>query len=507
MGVVTQGLFWSMLVVGSLFGWGAGGRWICLRFSSISLGAFEMFGLGIAIEVSLTGWLTAFGVANTSFFNLFVVAGMAIGLTVLVVAVRAGRLAVTKRAIAWTATAGFSLLFVWIAALLSIGNAEYNPCDDPTYLYLARRLLVTGNLADPFNNRRLTSLGGMSGLQAMFLAHLPSTYLNLADVLLGSILLGLAFISLPSRRFNWWGVLPIAVLVVAYPIQRDNSSPVVLPVGISVLAFLLALRFRTKGNERSEIWVLGVLLGMVVAAAASLRPQFAVPLALLVAFVVIWKPNERRALSRLASVVIGSFVVLAGWCLALWLTDATPLYPLIGGNINPTWPATGYTIPGKSIGRVLSHAFTDASSGHWLIAGIAAGVVGTAVFELTARHRREGHWSVVVSIGALLSGLALMMYLYDVWWNISSGFSIFWQPTFLAGILFPLVALSLVEIRARFPIAIVAVLTAFLVLLVGGSVGSTIAQTIRADYRLGAADQLGQQLDASLPRLAIRPVP
>ena len=45
----------------------------------------------------------------------------------------------------------------------------FNNYDDwPSYMYFARKIIVTGGMLDPFNNRRVTSYGGGSVYQAIY---------------------------------------------------------------------------------------------------------------------------------------------------------------------------------------------------------------------------------------------------------------------------------------------------------------------------------------------------
>src|SRR5207253_10991331 len=96
---------------------------------------------------------------------------------------------------------------VLLLARWETATFAWNGCDDDSgYLYLARRLVLQGDLLDPLNNRRLTSLGGMSALQALFLFRLPDSFLPIADILVGSLLILVALWRTRSGRWSGWGI-------------------------------------------------------------------------------------------------------------------------------------------------------------------------------------------------------------------------------------------------------------------------------------------------------------
>src|ERR1700681_782625 len=117
--------------------------------------------VGMALFLSVGGFLVALDLAKFGVLLGWHIVGVAFLLPRVPGLVRR---AIAVRPLSWfraVAMAAVGSVLVLLAMGQAIGIQLYNPYDDDAaYVYLAKRLLGTGGLADPFNLRRITSYGG-----------------------------------------------------------------------------------------------------------------------------------------------------------------------------------------------------------------------------------------------------------------------------------------------------------------------------------------------------------
>ena len=270
-----------MVVVAAIAGWGVAGSWCLRRAAGVDLRApYEVLALGITIVLAGTGLAVAFDAFDGPAVGVL----LAVGAVCTLVGLGRRLLAGGRSVRAWTVRAGTGAVLVaadLLVARWTTATFRWNGCDDDVaYLYLARRLVLRGDLLDPLDNRRLTSPGGMSALQALFLIRLPDSYLPLADLLLGSLLLLLALWRSRSGRWSPWGIAA-ALAVSCFPVVLGmiSTSPLLLPCGLTIVAILIAVRLRAEPAPppRAEAATAAVL-GLLVGAVATLRPDYDLPL-------------------------------------------------------------------------------------------------------------------------------------------------------------------------------------------------------------------------------------
>jgi hypothetical protein len=133
--------------------------------------------------------------------------------------------------------------------------------DDPAYLYFAQRLLSTGGLIDPFNNRRITSYGGASVYQAIFLRIAGNESLQAFDLVFGALLLIALVVGAVVGLGGWAVALNRSSRTPLFPIVRGNFSghPAAIEPGITA-AFYLRLLGRLLAQDGT---------GLLVAAAVA----------------------------------------------------------------------------------------------------------------------------------------------------------------------------------------------------------------------------------------------
>ena len=166
--------------------------------------------LGVCLFLVVGGVLVACGLARFDVLVGFHVVG------VVLLALRSG--VVLGRLAAATARewlfglvgAAVGVVLVLISLGVAIGSPFYNIYDDDgAYIYLAKRVPSTGGLIDPFNARRMTSYGGSTLYQSMFLHVLGNSSLRGFEFTFASLLLVAVTVSTTTRRWfasgpSWW---------------------------------------------------------------------------------------------------------------------------------------------------------------------------------------------------------------------------------------------------------------------------------------------------------------
>ena len=143
-------------------------------------------------------------------------------------------------------------MLVLVSLGLAIGFPFYNVDDDDAgYIYLARRLLDTGGLLDPFNTRRLTAYGGSTLYQSLFLNVSGNSSVRGFEWTFAALLLVLVAIRTVRRR--WWAlgafVVGAGILVGTGSGPLQNLSPVFSASALSLGVYQLLCRLRSSSGE------------------------------------------------------------------------------------------------------------------------------------------------------------------------------------------------------------------------------------------------------------------
>jgi hypothetical protein len=435
---------WPLLILVALTGWGSASAWLAKRLAGVELRSLgEVLALGVAVILAIAGVVVAIG----AFSNRVVYGGMAIGIgCALLEIVRRMRLpdAALKRRFLLDVPIGAVLIAaILLLALWSTANFHWDPCDDDVaYLYLAKRLLLAGNLLDPMNNRRLTSLGGMSALQALFLVRLPDTFLPITDLFLGPVMI--LFSAWRSRWGRWsiWGVAA-TLLVAGFPssIGTANTSPTLIPIGLGIAACSVAVEVRVEDATPRARMVLAGIVGLLVGGAATLRPQFGFPLGLVALVMLAWPPLDLGVVQRLAGLGAGLVAVLVGWSVASWRAVSTPLFPIVPGNFDPSWPAYGPPGGAPSLPAFLAQLAPPLLNPPWAVALLLSTVVVVLVLLRSGIEEAYRRWGVKLQVTAAVASAAWVVILVRIYWTSGSPtlYLRFWAPVVMTAILVPLV--------------------------------------------------------------------
>jgi hypothetical protein len=227
-------------------------------------------------------------------------------------------------------------LFQMIAAVAALDRSPWD--DDLAYTPLIKRLIDTGDLIEPFSFRRMGAYGGQTALGALAAARGTLANLHLVDHALcfGIALLIVAGEAAERRVQPLWTVLLVLVLLLL-PDTSINTG-----AHWSGVAMFLAL-YRAVARDH------GSLVGLVGAAACTLRQNYIAVVALFVVIVLArrllatrratsWREAVR--LERVRWLRLGAVMALAlaGWWLAAFLSNRTFLFPLQLGTWNHELP-------------------------------------------------------------------------------------------------------------------------------------------------------------------------
>ncbi len=332
---LVAGLFlgawgWGTAVVAGLgrAGWSGARR---------ELGPALQIVLGVCLFLAVGGVLVACDLAR---FGLLV-GWHVIGIALLVA--RTARVA-RRRGVdlrAWVfglSAAVVGVVLVLISLGVAIGSPFYNIFDDDgAYVYLAQRLVSTGGLVDPFNARRMTSYGGATLYQSMFLHLFGNSSLRGFEFTFAALLLVIVTVQTFKRRWFAVGTLVVGLGVLLGhgigPVQ--NLSPTLSAAALSVGAYLLLSKVRTA-SEPDQPWLYAVI-GLVLGGILALRFYYLISVAIATVIVMVLARGRRSWRPLLLCAAVG-IVSVSGWAVALDRSSRSLLFPLFEGNYNPSYP-------------------------------------------------------------------------------------------------------------------------------------------------------------------------
>ncbi len=347
------GWVWGLLVLAALVGWG---RFLERLFRpGRSLGWGLRGTVGLAAAVAAGGVLELLGAISPA----TVLAGLAAGAGFLVLDARPFRRrngdgrspAGTAAATGLALVALLGLIQYSAAVNGTIDTVNSRPAFDPhddlqAYLVFPEKMLQTGAMgSDPFEPRRVLSLGGQSFLQTLVLVARPVRQIHLLDE--GIALLLLAGMALGGRRLlsidpRLAVVTALLVLAMPHLPMRGNTSALLTGVALMLGWFLLEMARQGAGRP-GRGWVLPALLAAAACAVKSTFIAFAVPFFAVLAIAGLAAPGDRRR-ALLETVGAGALILLlvAPWMVSAYRSSGTPLYPVLGHGFVVEASARGF---------------------------------------------------------------------------------------------------------------------------------------------------------------------
>ncbi len=359
--------------------------------------------VGVALFLSVGGFLVALDLAKFGVLLAWHLLGAAFLLT------RAP--ALLRRAASlglrsWLTTVAMGVVAIVLAGVAlgqAMGIQLYNPYDDDAaYVYLAKRMLGTGGLADPFNLRRLTSYGGSALYQSLFLQSTGNASLRGFELMFA---LGVLLVVAVGNLRRRWLAVGTFLLGVGLILGRGigpivNLSPEFSVAALSLGAYVLIKRTPLQ-NERDQP-LLYVVIGVVLAGILALRFYYLMSVVAALVFVLV-AVRGRRAIRGVLITAASSAIASIGWAIALARSSGTPLFPLVLGNYNQSWPS-GNDPTLHGIGTFVRH-FLNAFDGYaigWV--SVAAVVIALAYLVFVGREPVR----MIVLLGAGLGCLVQM---------------------------------------------------------------------------------------------------
>ena len=291
--------------------------------------------LGIACFLFVSGWLVAFNLAWVWLLLLWHVLGILIRSKKFLrhlAAYKISKISTSK------GNALFDSIAVVVLSIVGVGitaTRMFNNYDDwPSYMYFARKLIVTGGMLDPFNNRRVTSYGGGSVYQAIYVKLFGNQGIFAFDNFFAAAAL-IILVTCILRKFNvhrlivW--LFALVTLVGTGAGFEFNLSP---RYSLTLLTIaVLVIIWESLKSEFTHDYA--IYIGLLVAALFTLRFQNVVlPIVALLSSLLF--PTMRR-FKTLVLLFVTMALSLIGWAVALQRSSKTLLYPLFHGTAVPGW--------------------------------------------------------------------------------------------------------------------------------------------------------------------------
>lgn len=238
------------------------------------------------------------------------------------------------------ANPAFGVLVIALVALAvvqivgAVATLDRNPWDDDiAYTPLIKRLLDTGDLVEPFSFRRMSAYGGQTVLGALGGARGTVANVNLIDHALcyGIALLAVAGMA-RERRARLLSITLLMLALLLMPETAINTAS-----HWSGMLLFLAL-YRTIERDWSVV-------GLVGAAASTLRQNYIVVVVLFVGVVLVKRLRSARRETSWGSawnhermhwraVTIVAFASTLAWWIAAYRSNHTFLFPVFEGTFN-----------------------------------------------------------------------------------------------------------------------------------------------------------------------------
>jgi hypothetical protein len=127
------------------------------------------------------------------------------------------------------------------------------------------------------------------------------------------------------------------------------------------------------------------------------------------------------------------------------------MFPLLRGNLDPTWPANGPAVAAPSLAALLGRAAQAPIAGLWALALLGATCLAVYLLTRPGEHPSRAHWGLRIYAAAIASCVVWIGLLAYVWWGIGppSAYPRFWAPVAVACVLLPIALMNADDGRRR----------------------------------------------------------
>lgn len=345
------GIAWGIYLVLAMVGWGG----LALRLAQRPQRPDWALrgGLGLAATVAFGGLLNLLWSVSPAVLLGWLAVGFGAWVADLELPVKPWRALAARPAAAVALAVLATLAMVQLGASLGatvdtmVDTPAFDLHDDlQAYLVFPTKMLSAGSIgAEPFEPRRMLSLGGQSFLQTLVLVALPLRALHLLDAGVCLLLLvGLAWGAARAAGLGPGvaGFVAAVALVLPHPLMRGNTSSV-LTGAVVLLTLLRLVRERWAPLDDRG----GPPLVALAASAACALKSTLIPAALTVAAFAVWGELARGAERRrvLAGAAVAAAVAAAAllpWMISVNESSGTLLYPILGRGFDGAVWSDGY---------------------------------------------------------------------------------------------------------------------------------------------------------------------
>jgi hypothetical protein len=391
-------LLWSLVIFASFWGYGEALRRALKRPEFDDLGWGLTAAWGMAATLAIGGFLMMFSLAKAPMLTGVVLAGAALALYFV-----AQRLANTTnshptskkskskqgkagadgapeptqiRTLAYTAA--LASILVWGLMILAFASSiawpfQVDPNDDLTgYLVYPHQILQSGTLIEPFSFQRAGTFGGQAFLQALVMVvggerngHVPDR--GIAMIVLAGIFWGQLV-----RGHNWRRILGLLLLLafLLIPVPRISTHGAMVGGCFIVASICTIARLPSGKISLSTL----IPVGLLCAAATSIRPTFALLLALWFSgmiFVALFSTNRAEIIRRYLIISAIAALVISPFSALLYKSNGTPMIPPFNGFVDKQYQIHSYENFQEDLKAIVNFTASPAAMSLLLLAAVA----------------------------------------------------------------------------------------------------------------------------------------
>lgn len=343
-------LLWSLVIFASFWGYGEALRRALKRPEFDDLGWGLTGAWGMAVTLAIGGVLMMLSLAKAPILTGVVLlgAGLAVffGLKSLSQTPGAKSKKQPLREV-WKFHPA-DILLLGLAALAFataiVWPHQVDPNDDLVcYLMLPEKILATGTLIETFSFQRAGTFGGQALLQALVMivgnetsGHTPDRGLAML-VIFGILMAAMRGVTGPARWIGFFLLLAFWFV----PVPRISTNGAM--TGGCLLAALVATFSRVKSLGLRKNLPAFVPVGLVAAAASSIRPTFALVAASTFAGLTLWRILENRKAKPIENILpflisgLVCVVLLVPFMFVLYQSNGAPVIPPFSGFVSEAY--------------------------------------------------------------------------------------------------------------------------------------------------------------------------